>query len=72
MKGCAGKSGPHLFITPGKSVSMESTGMCTLCNKPSKKLYSCKLCGRIACGQCIELDVCRSCMAGRKLEKPVQ
>jgi hypothetical protein len=46
--------------------------MCTLCNKPSKKLYSCKLCGRIACGQCIELDVCRSCMAGRKLEKPVQ
>lgn len=51
---------------------MESAGMCTMCGKPSRKLYSCKLCGRIACGQCIEFDVCRSCEAGRKVEKPVQ
>jgi hypothetical protein len=51
---------------------MESTGMCTLCNKPSKKLYSCKLCGKIACGQCIELDICGACAAGRKMENAPQ
>ncbi|MGA9140322.1 MAG: hypothetical protein WBZ29_08865 [Methanocella sp.] len=51
---------------------MESAGMCTMCGKPSKKLYSCKTCGRIACGQCIEFDYCRSCATGRKVEKNVQ
>ena len=51
---------------------MESAGMCTTCGKPSKRLYSCKTCGRIACGQCIQLDVCRSCMTGRKMEKNMQ
>jgi hypothetical protein len=28
--------------------------------------------GRIACGQCIELDVYGTCATGRKLEKNVQ
>jgi hypothetical protein len=51
---------------------MESAGMSAACGKPSKKLYSCKTCGRIACGQCIQMDVCRSCEAGRKMEKNIQ
>lgn len=62
----------HLFIFSFRPLFMESTGMCTMCGKPSKKLYPCKTCGRIACGQCIQLDVCSSCMTGRKTEKNIQ
>jgi hypothetical protein len=40
---------------------MEVAGLCGLCGKPAKKLYTCKLCGRIVCGRCIELDVCGAC-----------
>ncbi|MDR7665254.1 hypothetical protein RG963_05540 [Methanosarcina sp. Z-7115] len=45
---------------------MEVKGLCAICGLPVK-LYTCQLCGKTVCSQCIDLKkgICISCSSGR-------
>ena len=47
---------------------MTGTGLCSVCGTASQ-LYSCSLCGRLVCGNCLTVKgVCRDCLSGRKMK----
>ena len=46
---------------------MELKGLCNICGKAGL-LYSCSLCGRMVCNDCITLQgACKSCIRGRTM-----
>ncbi|MFH1835394.1 MAG: orotate phosphoribosyltransferase [Methanobacteriota archaeon] len=46
---------------------MTSPAICDSCGK-SGTLYSCMLCGRRVCGDCLTVrGVCKDCISGRKV-----
>ncbi|MDI9396142.1 MAG: hypothetical protein QM426_12375 [Euryarchaeota archaeon] len=45
--------------------------MCSICGRPAK-LYTCQLCGKLACSKCMDLrkSVCIKCAGGREGSAP--
>ncbi|MDD3043042.1 MAG: hypothetical protein PHW56_08910 [Methanosarcinaceae archaeon] len=46
---------------------MEVMGICAICGRAAK-LYTCPLCGKLVCGQCMDLrkGVCLHCTYGKR------
>jgi hypothetical protein len=44
---------------------MEVMGLCRLCGKAASPLYSCRLCGAVMCGACLDAKtgLCKRCAA---------
>jgi len=48
---------------------MASTALCDICGT-APALYSCMLCGRRVCGNCITVrGACKDCIGGRKMDE---
>ncbi|MGB9131469.1 MAG: hypothetical protein WCB90_02500 [Methanosarcina sp.] len=45
---------------------LEVAGLCAICGHPAK-LYTCQLCGKSVCNQCMDLKkgICIRCASGR-------
>ncbi|TFH05048.1 MAG: hypothetical protein E4H06_01980 [Methanosarcina sp.] len=50
---------------------MEVEGLCSICGRPAK-LYTCHLCGKLVCSQCMDRrkGVCIRCAGGREGSVP--
>ena len=46
---------------------MSGVGLCDICGKQGI-LYSCSLCGKRVCGDCVSVrGVCKTCLSGRQI-----
>ncbi|MBN2101507.1 MAG: orotate phosphoribosyltransferase [Candidatus Aenigmarchaeota archaeon] len=45
---------------------MNVAGLCSICGKPARPSFGCRMCGSIVCSECFDKEsgLCKRCKAG--------